>query len=210
MGVLLLAGSAFPVTPDEAAANLEKAVRGLRTLEARFEQLYFSASVEEPIQEGGELYFQKPDLMRWEYRSPREKVFLYTAGLVQMYLPDEKQLTRSRVSRQTSESDILGIFLGTKPLRDVYLIESAQFPMETSGAVELKLVPKKEGDYTSLLVEIDGKTWLLRRAVFLEWGGSRREFRFTRVRVNVPIPPKTFELKVPAGCEIIDDEALKR
>jgi outer membrane lipoprotein carrier protein len=209
--MLLAASTAFPATPDEAAANLEKAIRNLRTLEARFVQYYFSASVAEPLKESGEFYFQKPDLMRWEYKSPREKVFLYTAGLVQMYLPDEKQLTRSRVSRETSESDILGIFLGKKPLPDVYLIENTDFPSDTPGVKQLKLVPREEGDYTALLVEIDQKTWLLRRAIFVEWGGGRREFLFSRIRVNVPLSPKLFKLKVPPDCEIIDDdEAIKR
>jgi outer membrane lipoprotein carrier protein len=211
IAVLALAAHLFPVTPEEAAANLEKALRNIKTLEARFEQIYVSAAVAESLHERGEIFFQKPDLMRWEYRSPQEKVFLYTAGLFQMYIPEDKQLTRSHVSREAYESDILGFFLGSKPLRDIYLIEDARFPTDSAGARQIKLVPREEGDYTHILLEIDQRTWLIRRAIFLEWAGNKREFIFSRIRTNVVIPPKTFELKVPADCEIIDDDrAIKR
>lgn len=110
--MLSLAGLAFPVTPEETAANLEKALRGLHSLRARFDQLYFSPSVPDPLHERGELFLQKPDRMRWQYKDPQEKTFLYAGGIVQMYLPEEKQLTRSRVPPEAYESDILGIFLG--------------------------------------------------------------------------------------------------
>ncbi len=51
----------------------------------------------------------------------------------------------------------------------------------------------------------------MRRAIFLEWAGNKREFVFSQVRTGVRIPAKTFILKVPPGTEIIDDtESAKR
>jgi outer membrane lipoprotein carrier protein len=208
---LILAGAAFPVKPEEAAANLEKALRNLRSLQARFEQFYYSVSVSEPLHERGEFFLQKPDLMRWQYKDPREKAFLYTGGIFQMYLPDEKQLTRSRILPEAYESDILGIFLGGKSFRDLYAIEDTRFPTDTARVRQIKLSPREEGDYSHILLEIDDRTWLLRRAIFFEWAGNKREFIFSQVRTNAPLPPRTFELKVPADCEIIDETgAIKR
>jgi outer membrane lipoprotein-sorting protein len=65
--------------------------------------------------------------------------------------------------------------------------------------------PKTEGDYSHILLEIDETTWLLRRAIFLEWAGNKNEFVFSQVRTGVRIPAKTFTLKVPPDTEIIDD-----
>lgn len=211
IGMLILAGSALAVTPEEAAVNLEKALRGLRSLQARFEQLYFSASIPEPLRERGQLFLQRPDLMRWQYENPQEKVFLYTGGIVQMYLAEDKQLTRSRIPPEAYESDILGIFLGAKSFRDLYVIEDARFPTDTARVRQVKLTPREEGDYSYLLLEIDDRTWLLRRAIFYEWAGNRREFQFSQVKRNPVLPPKTFELKVPPGTEVIDETgAIKR
>jgi outer membrane lipoprotein carrier protein len=158
-----------------------------------------------PLREKGELFLQKPDRMRWEYKDPQDKVFLYKDGLLEMYIAEEKQLTRSRVPRETLESDIFGIFLGVMSFRDAYIVEDSPFPTDASRVRQVKLTPRTEGDYSHILLEIDETTWLLRRAIFLEWAGNKREFIFSQVRTGVRIPARTFELKVPQDCEIIDD-----
>jgi outer membrane lipoprotein carrier protein len=208
LAAMVLAGSAFPVTPGEAAAKLEKRLRALRTFQARFDQYYYSAAVSEPLHERGEIFLQKPDLMRWEYKDPQEKVFLYKGGRLEVYVAEENQLTRSRVSPDAYESDIVGVFLGTHSFADVYTIEDAQIPMEVPGVRQVKLTPKVEGDYSSLVFEIEERTGLLRRAVFYEWAGNRREFVFSKMRVDAALPARTFELKVPPGTEVIDDEGV--
>jgi outer membrane lipoprotein carrier protein len=205
LSALLLASAAFPATPEEAVSRLEKALRSLRSLQARFEQTYYSLSVTEPLRERGEVFLQRPDLMRWQYRAPQQKVFLYAGGLLQVYLPDEKQLTLSRIPPEAYNTDILGIFLAAKSFPDLYTIEDTRFPTDTGRVLQVKLTPKEEGDYSHLLLEIDNQTWLPRRAVFFEWAGGKREFLFTHVRKNVTLPEKTFELKVPADCEVIDE-----
>jgi len=199
------ASGAPALSPDEAVARLEQALKAATTLQARFEQLYYSMSISEPLREKGDLFLQKPDRMRWNYKTPQEKVFLYKEGVLEMYLPEEKQLTRSPVSKEALESDIFGIFLGTMSFRDAYVIEDSPFPTDATRVRQVKLTPKTEGDYTHILLEIDETTWLLRRAIFLEWAGNKREFLFSQVRTGVRIPDKTFTLKVPPGTEIIDD-----
>ena len=211
LGLLVLAAAAFPVTPEEAVANLERALKAVVTLQARFEQLHYSMSVSAPLREKGEFYFQKPDRMRWEYKNPQDKVFLYKDGVLEMYIPEEKQLTRSRVPREALESDIFGIFLGVMSFRAAYIVEDSPFPTDAAHVRQVKLTPRTEGEYSHILLEIDERTWLLRRAIFLEWAGNKREFIFSQVRTGVRLSPKTFDIKVPPDCEIIDDgEAVKR
>jgi outer membrane lipoprotein carrier protein len=193
------------VSAEQAVANLERALRSLTTLAARFEQLYYSTTVSEPLREKGELYLQRPDLMRWNYRTPQEKVFLYKDGVLETYLPEDKQLIRSPVSKEALRSDIFGILLGTVSFRDAYRVEDTRFPTDATRVRQVKAVPKEEGDFSHILLEIDETTWLLRRAVFLEWAGNKSEFVFAQVRTGVRIPAKTFTLKVPEGTEIIND-----
>ncbi len=212
-GVVALAGVLLPypgsplpaISPDEAVAKLERALKAVTTLQARFEQLHYSMAVSEPLREKGELFLEKPDRMRWAYKNPQDKVFLYKDGILEMYLPDEKQLTRSPVSPDALNSDIFGIFLGTMSFREAYIVEDNPFPTEATRVRQVKLTPKTEGEFSHILLEIDETTWLLRRAIFLEWAGNKREFVFSQVRTGVRIPAKTFTLKVPPGTEIIDD-----
>ncbi len=206
-GVLLpYPGSPLPaVSADEAVARLERALKAVTTLQARFEQLHYSMAVSEPLREKGDLFLEKPDRMRWAYKDPQDKVFLYKDGILEMYLPEEKQLTRSPVSPDALKSDIFGIFLGAMSFRDAYIVEDNLFPTEATRVRQVKLTPKTEGEFSHILLEIDETTWLLRRAIFLEWAGNKREFVFSQVRTGVRIPAKTFTLKVPPGTEIIDD-----
>ncbi len=212
-GLIALAGTCLPpvavaaaaVSPGEAVANLERALKAVTSLQARFEQLYYSMSISEPLREKGDLYFQKPDRMRWAYKDPQDKTFLYKEGVLEMYLPEENQLTRSPVAEEALKSDIFGIFLGTMSFNDAYVIEDNAFPTEATRVRQIKLTPKTEGDYSHILLEIDETTWLLRRAIFFEWAGNKREFVFSQIKTGVRIPAKTFILKVPPGTEIIDD-----
>lgn len=197
-------GIAAPAA-EQAVANLEKALKAVTTLQARFEQLYYSMSISEPLREKGDLYLEKPDRMRWNYRTPQEKVFLYKTGILETYLPEDKQLVRSPVAPEALDSDIFGIFLGTVSFADAYTIEDTQFPTDAARVRQVKLVPKTEGDFSHLLLEIDETTWLLRRAIFIEWAGNKREFIFSQVKTGARIPAKTFTLKVPPGTEIIDE-----
>ena len=216
-GLTVLAGAALSMAPSpavsaaEAVANLERTLKAVTSLQARFEQLHYSMSISEPLREKGDLFLQKPDRMRWTYKDPQDKTFLYKEGILEMYLPEENQLTRSPVSEEALKSDIFGIFLGTMSFGDAYIIEDNAFPTDATRVRQVKLTPKVEGDFTHILLEIDEATWLLRRAIFLEWEGNKREFVFSQIRTGVRIPAKTFILKVPPGTEIIDDtENVKR
>lgn len=199
------ASAAAAVTADRAVDNLQQALKAITTFQARFEQLYYSMSISEPLREKGDLFLQKPDRMRWNYKTPQDKVFLYKEGVLEMYLPEENQLTRSPVSKEALESDIFGIFLGTMSFRDAYAVEDNPFPTDATRVRQVKLTPRTESDYSHILLEIDETTWLLRRAIFLEWAGNKREFVFSQIKTGVRIPAKTFTLKVPPGTEIIDD-----
>ena len=207
---IALPPAAFPVTPEEAVANLERAIKAVGTLRARFEQLHYSMSVSAPLREKGEFFFEKPDRMRWVYMDPQDKVFLYKDGVLDMYIPEDKQLTRSRIPPEALESDIFGIFLGVMSFREAYVIEESPFPTDAGRVKQVKLTPRTEGDYSHILLEIDERTWLLRRAIFFEWSGNKREFLFSQVRTGLRLPPKTFELKVPPDCEIIEEGGTVR
>lgn len=194
-------------TAEEAAGRMQQALRAVTTLRARFEQFHYSMSVSEPLREKGELYLERPDRMRWAYKDPQDKVFLYKDGVLEMYLPEDRQLTRSPVSKEALETDIFGLFLGTLPLLDVYTVEDSPFPTTAVRVRQIKLTPRTEGEFSHILLEIDEAAWLPRRVIFLEWAGNKREFVFSQVRTGVRIPARIFTLKVPPDTEIIDDTA---
>ena len=203
---LLTQGQAL--TPEEIAANVEKKLNSMRSLQAEFENLYYSMSVSLPLREKGIFYFKRPDRMRWEYKEPEKKLFLFKEGTFLFYIPEENQLIRSRTFKEGYESGILALLGGRQSLRDNYRIELNAFPTENKKVHQIKLTPRAEGEFSYILLEIDASNWLILKAIFFDWAGNKQEFRFSRIRIDVPLPSNLFDLEVPPGCEIIDDEDL--
>lgn len=200
----------FSATVDDVVLSLERKLRSLQTLQANFNQLYYASSVSTPLDEKGKFYFQKPDWMRWEYEDPEKKIFLYKEEVFLFYFPEDKEVIQSELSKERYESEILSLLSGQRHLKDAYSIEFSPFPSDRKKTWKLKLTPKEESEYTHILLEIDEKAWLIRKAIFFDWGGNKSEFQFSRIRTNVRLPQKVFELDLPPDVEIIKDSPLTR
>jgi len=202
---LLVCLLSLSFSAEDAAVNIEKRFSSLRSLQADFEQIEYSASISTSLSEKGKFYFQRPDLMRWEYQAPERYTYVYKAGVSLAYYPDDNQLFRHTLTPEEKDPEIFALLTGKQSLQDNYQVEPADFPSEKKSSVELKLTPKKEGDFSYILLGVDEKTWLIEKAVFFDWAGNRREFLFSRIKVNPHLSPNLFELEVPPDCEIIGD-----
>ena len=203
--VLFLSFASPLQAPREVALNIEKAFASLRSLRADFEQSYYSASMATPLLEKGKLYLQKPDLMRWEYLEPERNIFIYKEGVSLAYFPEDNQLYRHALSPEEKDWAIFSLLTGRAKIADTYIVEPAEFPSDRKSPVQIKLIPKTEGEISYILLEADPGTWLLDKAVFLDWAGNKQEFRFYGLKLNPRLDARTFDLDVPADCEVIDD-----
>jgi len=205
VAILAMCLPALPQTPDEIAAKLEQALASLKTLQADFDQYYHSVTVTAALHEKGRFYFQKPDLMRWEYTDPEPKVFTYKDSVFSQYYPEDSQLIRSGLSKAEYESEVLTLLSGQKKLKDAYVVERDLSSPEARAASRLKLVPRTEGQYASITLDLDRRTGLIGRAVFQDWAENRTEFIFSKIKENAALRPSVFVLTVPPDTEIIDD-----
>jgi outer membrane lipoprotein carrier protein len=208
--VVLFPFLCFGFSPEDIASKVEKKLQSFQSLQADFEQFLYSTSVSTPLDERGKFYFKKPDLMKWEYEEPEKKVWLYKEGTFLFYIPEDNQLIRSSQSKEKYESEILTILSGQKSLRDNYQIEFNPFPTDEPKAWQLKLAPKVEGEHSFILLEINEKSWLIQKAVFLDWAGNKTEFHFSQIKTDVRLSSKVFELKVPPDCEVIEEEPTSK
>jgi len=204
---LTLVALSFAQTAQEVALRIENTLKSYQSLQANFEQLYYSATVSTPLHEKGKLYFKKPNLMRWEYQDPEEKVFLIKDDFFWDYNKEEKQLIKYDLSRGEQNTEVLFLLSGQVALLDNYSVELNPFPTENANTIQLKLTPKdEEGADTFLLLEIDEKTWFIQKLISFDWAGNKTEFRFSRIKTNINLPNKTFELRVPSDVEIIENK----
>jgi len=144
--------------------------------------------------------------MKWEYKDPEERTYLFKEGFILEYIPEDNQIIKYDLSREEHESEILSILSGQKGIVDNYSVEFSPFPTKNSKALQLKLTPKQEDTDTFILLEIDEKTWLIQKAIFFDWAGNKMEYSFSKIKTNVRFAKDVFELKVPPGVEIIENQ----
>lgn len=207
--VLLLSIFLFPYTAEDVALRLEKKLLSLNSIKANFNHFYYSKSLTTPLREKGKFYFKKTGLMKWIYQEPEEKIFLYKEGKFEFYDIENNQLYRGSLSEENA-SEILDLLSGNIRLQANYHVEFSQFPSDEAHTFQVKLTPRKEDEYSSILLEIDKKTWLIRKAIFFDWIGNKTEFHFSQIKTNVPLPQNIFELKTPPDVEIIESDLFQK
>jgi outer membrane lipoprotein carrier protein len=197
--------------PQAVLARMERAFAGMTSFQADFVQSATSMTTMAPLPQKGRVFFRRPDAMRWEYGSPEKNVYVFKAGLLLSYFPEDNQLWRQRIPPEKSQSEILDLLSGKGGLASKYVVENSPFPESAPGSAQLKLTPREEGEYSYFLLEIDRPSGLIRRAIFFDWGGNRTEFTFSKLKPGARLADATFEIKVPKDCEIVDETGpLKR
>jgi outer membrane lipoprotein carrier protein len=205
---LATATSAAGPTPDvhAVAQAVDERYNHLHTLQAEFTEIYRGAGMERT--ESGTLWLKKPGKMRWEYRSPRDKLFLSDGKDAWFYVPGERQVRRTTVKKLDDLRSPLAFLLGKtkleKELQGLSLAPDVT-PL-AAGDVVLRGVPKSLADRVSqVLLEITPEHWI-GRILIEEVDGSVTEYRFSSYRENVDVPDQRFQFLVPEGVEVIDGE----
>jgi outer membrane lipoprotein carrier protein len=205
-----LAGLGWTQTsaPEDANAyvkQFESSYHDVQSLRADFTQTY-TVSGRTRV-ESGRVAFARGGLMRWDYQKPTEKLFLSDGKEMSLYVPEERQLTRSAVKSSQDFRAPFELLLTRFNLRRVFArVELADKELDHEPADHvLQAFPKKEfaQEYDNVLIELDPQ-FNMRRLVVTYSDHSRMDFRFDQVERNPSLPHSDFEFTPPAGTEIID------
>src|SRR5271166_3371882 len=138
----VFAAAGFAADAKTVAAAVDAHYNHLRSLEADFTEVYRGSGMERT--ESGTLWLKKPGKMRWEYRSPREKLFLSDGKDAWFYVPGERQVRRTAVKKLEDLRSPLAFLLGKTKLEKELLglsLAPDVAPLAV-GDVVLRGVPK--------------------------------------------------------------------
>src|SRR5208282_1686119 len=169
----------------------------LRSLESDFTEIYRGDGPERV--ESGTLWLKKPRKMRWEYRSPKEKLFVSDGEAVWFYLPAERQLRKTALRKLDDWRSPLAFLLGkTKLENELRGLSKAvdQAPLG-AGNTLLRGVPQNmSGPVSEVQLEITPSRQIV-RIVLMEADGATTEFRFTGWKENVGLSDSRFHFSPP-------------
>jgi len=208
IALLLVVSTAYAAAPDlqPVAKAVDEHYNRLRSLQAEFTEIYRGAGIDRT--ESGTLWLKKPGKMRWEYRSPRDKLFLSDGKDAWFYLPGDKQARKTPVRKLEDLRSPLGFLLGKTRLEKE--LQGLGFAPDlapvTPGNRVLRGVPKNMAERViQVLLEITPDN-RISRIVIDEVDGSTTEYRFREQKENVGIADERFRFTPPPGVEAIDGE----
>ncbi|MGA7755401.1 MAG: outer membrane lipoprotein chaperone LolA [Candidatus Sulfotelmatobacter sp.] len=188
------------------AAAVDAHYNHLRSLQAEFTELYSGSGMERT--ESGTLWLKKPGKMRWEYRSPKEKLFVSDGKDAWFYVPQDGQARKEAAKKLEDVRSPLAFLLGKtkleKELRGLSLAPDVQ-PLQ-AGNLVVRGVPQGSGEQiTEIVLEIT-QEHRIARIVLQDVDGASTEYRFSEQKEDGAVADSRFEFKPPAGTEVVEGE----
>jgi outer membrane lipoprotein carrier protein len=202
----------FAASPGSMGAADVKAIANaidahynhLRSLQAEFTEVYRGSGMERS--ESGTLWLKKPGKMRWEYRSPKEKLFVSDGKDAWFYVPEDQQARRQAAKKLDDARSPLAFLLGKtkleKELRGLSL--APDITPVVSGNTVLRGVPKGlEDQVAEIVLEVTPENRIV-RLLIQGVDGASTEYRFLDQKEDVAVGDGRFGFKPPAGTEVVE------
>jgi outer membrane lipoprotein carrier protein len=197
---------AFGQDVHKLAQAVDDHYNHLQSMQADFTEIYRGMGMDR--QESGTLWLKKPRKMRWEYRSPKEKLFVSDGKAVWFYLPSERQLRKTDLKKLDDLRSPIAFLLGKTKLEselDGLSKVVDQTPLAAGNSL-LRGVPKAMADRISeVQLEISPSNQLV-RIMLTEVDGGTTEFRFANLKENASLAEDKFRFVPPPGVEVVEGD----
>lgn len=196
LSVLLVAAPAGD--PAAVLKALEDAGRALRSLQAAFVETKVIVLLDDRQESRGTVTMQIPGRLRWNYDTPRPSVMVIKDGRFTRYIPASKQVFRGTAK---GDADLLvGFGPGAAGLGKKYqvtLLGDEVVGGRTTHVLDLKPKDGQSGLFSGIRLWVDEQNGMPVQTRLTEPTDDYTTIRFEKVRVNEPVPGKTFDLDVP-------------
>jgi len=189
---------------DTALSGMERRYAAADTVAGSFRQIYRAPGISQ-MDETGVFKLKRPGLMRWEYRTPEEKLFVADGRECFSYTPRDRQVTIYPLTPADLARTPFAFLLGSGNVRRDYTATAeTEYKTAFSNTVLLRLLPVSgNGEFAFVTLELDAKTFDIRRVVVRERIGNTSEFILSDVVLNQKMNDRDFQFRPPRGVEIM-------
>lgn len=195
-------------TARQIAEQVDRYYNKLHSMKADFTETYSGAGIDRS--ESGVLYLKKPGRMRWEYKEPREKLFISDGQSAYFFVDGEPEARKVPLNKVDDLRSPLRYLLGkTKLEKEFDRLELVPTAPGSSTAI-LRGVPRSMADRVRLVeLEIDKENQIVRLQIN-ENDGATTEFRFSGVVRDPALSQSLFQFIPPVGVQVIEGEAFQK
>jgi outer membrane lipoprotein carrier protein len=203
---LLVCGLAFQAavpgaTAQDILAEVQNHYEKTSDFEANFFQEYIGKVMRQSQKGEGKVYFRKKGMMRWDYKTPNQKI-ISDGQTLWFYQPEENQVLVSHAEKMIKE---FGFLVGEGDLkRDFKLLKIHDAGSQKEDPLVAEITPKEPHPAVSKLsLTVDKKTYFVIQVDVFDGLGNVTRTRFADIKTNANLSSSFFQFKVPPGTEII-------
>ena len=185
------------VDPDGRIPGVQARIEALKTLRAGFVQVneYGFAALADTF--AGELHVRMPDDFVLHYSDPAGQFILSDGATLSMYVPENAQVVRGRITRAGEDLNFFRLILG-------YLRTSDAEVRNMPGGFGIHLVPRFDPVIREMDLVMDPDLLLPTSFSMVDVNGNRSSYRLSDAEVDREIPGTFFRVQVPDGVEFVD------
>ena len=196
-------GSVFPQAAQNPGESERKdfeqimidQLKTIKTLQCAFVQEKTSTLVKDKAVSKGNLFYQFPNALRWEYTDPSISTFILNGNNAVLFGKNDEKLGNEKMLKQLGVI-IISLINGNAIAQDKQF-KTAFYEVE-NDLIKIVLTPvtKRLKDYfTTIEMDIDVNTLLANEIVLNEKSGDKTIISLTNKEVNNEIPSSVFKIK---------------
>ncbi len=200
---------------DAAIAQVQTSYAAVSASRGAFSQESYLAALDASESSSGEMWFEKPGKMRWNYTQPRVQEVVVAGGTLWVHQVDKGQVMIESVEQALLSDLPIAFLMGLGDLSRDFTFKAG---CRNADGTVLSLVPRssaqdgKEPGVQQQGGDLSGFDLLLARGAMMpkgakvtSLGGNVTAIVFDRLRTEGVNPPAgTFVLEYPKGVDILD------
>jgi len=196
---------------DEVLANMERAARSIRTIEADMRQEKRDMQIGGKEVYSGRIYFlhdRKCDKVRINYDNPQGQVVAVICDQIILYQPRINQeiitTRQAQASKNQEFSFIATPYKSVPELKSQYnIVYLGDEPVGSNSTAKLELTPRAKSSVQKLTLWVDQSSWLPIRYQVVEKNNNVTSFALANIKMNGNLSGSAFKVSVAAGTKVV-------
>jgi outer membrane lipoprotein carrier protein len=193
---------------DEALARLDAAQQEIQSLRARFTEIRHLGLLAEPEVLRGELLYQRPGQLRWDYSEPERRSYVLSEDKLVGWIPGENRAEELDISKRKRRLQrLVAIGQDSEALEKRFRVELGDPEEAGEAAGELLVLEPKSRRIRKRVQEIHlwihPETGLPHRVRYLTGEGDEVVLQMTDVTIDPQLSAGAFDLEIPPEAKVV-------
>jgi outer membrane lipoprotein carrier protein len=178
--------------------------KNLGDAQMHFQQSYTDALRGTKRSEQGEIYLSNNGKVRWVYRSPVRKDFIFNGTHAYFYEPDFAQVTLFENFAGSPLAQTLGALWGQGQLEKHFTLTKITPATAEKNVIILELSPKEAlSGVQSVELHIDAENFLVKQSKLLDPLGNATVYEFKNFKKVKSLKNDIFDFTIPEGVNVL-------